>query len=286
MPVRVSASLTNCHEILAFDEPIALSTPISRRRSRTIISMLRKMITAPGDQRTDQAVGGDRLHVVERRQRVGRGARVATPRRRRRRACFCSALTVASRWSTLSTVTIAEVIVAVLDDSFCSAGSGMITPRVGEGVAGVVDALDRDRLAVGGEGRADRQVVLGRRGPCRPAPRSRSSVPSIVSPAVSLKSLTSDTVVLPGAVVPVTVIGSTKFAREVAADGGATSVLPLLRLPRVPGSIADCRLVVPARRSPSGPVGASLPSVTQRSSNVEVTDFTCAVFSIFVMSAG
>ena len=47
IPVRVSASLTNCHEILAFDEPIALSTPISRRRSRTIISMLRKMITEP-----------------------------------------------------------------------------------------------------------------------------------------------------------------------------------------------------------------------------------------------
>ena len=47
IPVSVSASVTNCHEILAFDEPIALSTPISRRRSRTIISMLRKMITEP-----------------------------------------------------------------------------------------------------------------------------------------------------------------------------------------------------------------------------------------------
>ena len=41
---------------------------------------------------------------------------------------FSSALTVASRWSTLSTVTMAEVTSPSCDDSFCSAGSGMITP--------------------------------------------------------------------------------------------------------------------------------------------------------------
>ena len=39
--------VTNWNEIFPFDDPIAFSTPISRRRSRTIITMLSKMMTAP-----------------------------------------------------------------------------------------------------------------------------------------------------------------------------------------------------------------------------------------------
>ena len=74
---------------------------------------------------------------------------------------------------------------------------------------------------------------------------------------MSLNEFTSDTCVLPGAVVPVTVTGSEKFVGKLPPTVAPPSVLPLLRLPRVPGSIADCRLVLPdASVDPSGRVGA------------------------------
>src|SRR5436309_2183158 len=96
-------------------------------------------------------------------------------------------------------------------------------------------------------------------------------------PAVSLNESTFDTCVLPGAVVPVTSIGNEKFAGN---DGAVAplSVFPLVpkRVPSVPGSMADCRFVVPVFPvSPLGPVGAVDPSVVQRSSRVDATAFTC-----------
>ena len=91
--------------------------------------------------------------------------------------------------------------------------------------------------------------------------------PSMVVPAVTSNEFTSATWVLPGDVVPVTVIGSTKVPPGGAAPPtvGLPSASALPRLPSVPGSIADCRLVVPlAIDCPSGPVGAVVPSVIQR----------------------
>ena len=83
----------------------------------------------------------------------------------------------------------------------------------------------------------------------------------MVFPAVIVNELTSATCVLPGDVVPTTVTGSAKFPPVgAAAPLLPLSVLPPKRLPRVPGSMADCRLVVPvAIGCPSGRVGRRCP---------------------------
>ena len=45
MATRTSASSTNCRPMVRLGAPIAFSTPISRRRSRTSMTMISRMIS-------------------------------------------------------------------------------------------------------------------------------------------------------------------------------------------------------------------------------------------------